>query len=96
MLTPRKAVVAYYVYVVERMRDHRHIVGYTGNRRRVEEYRSGKSWVSRFGGPWRLIYFEGCLTEVDAKRRRQYFKSSSGQRFLEMHFFSSEREIKKL
>ena len=30
--------------------------------------------------PWKLIYYEACLNENDAKRREKYLKTSTGRR----------------
>ena len=32
--------------------------------------------------PFKLIYFEGCLNEEDAKRREGYLKTTQGRRFM--------------
>ena len=32
--------------------------------------------------PWKLIYYEACLNEKDAKRRERYLKTSQGSRLL--------------
>jgi predicted GIY-YIG superfamily endonuclease len=33
-------------------------------------------------GPWRLIYYEGCPHENDARAREKYLKSGMGKRYL--------------
>jgi len=32
--------------------------------------------------PFKLIYYEACLDEIDAKKREKYFKSYHGMIFL--------------
>ncbi len=58
-------------------------MGYTHNlRQRLEEHSRGKSYWTRLHGPVKLIYYEACLDENDAKQRERYFKSTIGRRFL--------------
>jgi putative endonuclease len=30
--------------------------------------------------PWKVIYYEACLSEIDAYRREKYLKTSTGRR----------------
>ena len=32
--------------------------------------------------PWKLIYYEACLNQEDAMRRKFYFKKTQGRRLL--------------
>jgi len=41
--------------------------------------------------PFRLIYFEGCLNEEDAKRREGYLKTTQGRRFLGLRLLEYSR-----
>jgi putative endonuclease len=34
--------------------------------------------------PWKLIYYEACLDENDAKRREKYLKTNQGRRMLKI------------
>lgn len=76
-------VLFYYVYVLESMKDGNRYIRYTNNlKRRMEEHKKGLSFATKSRLPLRLIYFEGCLDEDDAKRREHYLKSTQGRRFL--------------
>lgn len=58
-------------------------IGYTNNlTRRLEEHKNGLSLSTKFRNPFRLIYFEGCIKEEDARRRERYLKTTQGRRFL--------------
>ena len=58
-------------------------MGYTNNlRRRLEEHNLGKSFATKPRRPLKLIYYEACLNQEDAKRREEYFKVTGGRRFL--------------
>ena len=73
----------FYIYVLESFKDHERYIGYTNNlRKRLEEHNSGKNFSTKPRRPLRLIYFEACLNEDDAKQRERYFKSTIGRRYL--------------
>jgi len=58
-------------------------MGFTTNlKRRLEEHNRGKSFATKSRLPIKLIYFEACTNEKDARRREDYFKSTRGRRFL--------------
>ena len=75
--------VLFYTYVLESGKDGNRYIGYTNNlRRRLEEHKKGLSFATKFRRPFKLVYFEGCLDERDAKRREHYLKGTQGRRFL--------------
>lgn len=73
----------FYVYVLESKLDKKRYIGYTNNlKRRIEEHNEGRSFSTKPRLPFRLIYYEAGLNEVDAKRRERYLKTTQGRRFL--------------
>lgn len=73
----------FYVYVLESLKDNQRYIGYTNNLKdRIKEHENGKSFSTKPRLPVKLIYFEGCLDEIDAKRRERYLKTTQGRRFL--------------
>lgn len=73
----------FYVYVLESLMDKKRYIGYTNNlKRRLEEHKKGLSFSTKHRLPFKLIYFEGCLNEEDARRREGYLKITQGRRFL--------------
>ncbi|MFA4872887.1 MAG: GIY-YIG nuclease family protein [Patescibacteria group bacterium] len=73
----------FYIYVLESLQDNERYVGYTHNlRKRLEEHNKGKNFATKFRLPFKLIYFEGCFNQNDAKRREHYLKGTQGRRFL--------------
>jgi len=73
----------FYVYVLESLQDEQRYIGYTNDlNRRLKEHREGKSFSTKFRLPVKLIYFEACLSSIDAKRRENYLKTTQGRRFL--------------
>ena|SRR3989344_7335518 len=72
-----------YVYVLESLKDKKRYTGYTKDlRRRIQQHNTQRSIATKPRTPLKLIYFEGCLNELDAKRRENYLKTTQGRRFL--------------
>lgn len=73
----------FYTYIIESLKDHDHYIGYTGNlKKRFEEHQDGLGISTAYRRPFRLIYYEACLDQDDAKQREKYLKSTAGRRFL--------------
>ena len=73
----------YYVYLLRSEKDGEFYTGSTDNlKRRIAEHEDGyvKSTVNR--KPLKLIYYEACLNEADARRRERYLKSGAGKKYL--------------
>ncbi len=71
--------VFFYVYVLESLKDGKRYIGYTNNlKKRIEEHKEGISFSTKARLPLRLIYFEGCFNQEDAKRREHYLKTTQG------------------
>ena len=73
----------FYVYVLESLRDKKRYVGYTKDlKQRLKKHNSGQNISTNPRKPYKLIYYEACMNEEDAKRREKYFKVTGGRRFL--------------
>ena len=73
----------YYVYLLRSEKDEKFYTGSTDDlKRRIAEHEAGyvKSTVNR--KPLKLIYYEACLNEADARRRERYLKSGAGKKHL--------------
>jgi putative endonuclease len=85
-------MVFYYVYVLESLKDGNHYTGYTRNlKQRIKDHAQGNCFSTKFRLPLKLIYFEGCLDEEDAKRRESYLKTTQGRRFLGLQLIKYKR-----
>ncbi len=85
----------FYVYILKSVKDDNLYIGYTNNlKRRIEEHKKGMSFATKFRLPLKLIYFEGCLDEDDAKRREGYLKTTQGRRFLGLRLLEYGRHQK--
>ncbi len=73
----------FYNYVLQSKKNKSLYVGYTTDlRKRLKEHNQGLNRSTKPYRPWKLIYYEACLNEKDAKRRENYLKTSQGQRLL--------------
>ena len=73
----------YYTYVLQSKKNGRFYTGQTNDlRKRLKEHNNRKSTYTRLQGPYKLIYYEACVDEEDAKARERYLKSGRGKRYL--------------
>jgi putative endonuclease len=64
------------------MKDGKSYTGYTSDlRKRFNEHNSNKVFSTKSRGPFRLIYYEACIIEDDARAREKYLKSGMGKRY---------------
>lgn len=83
----------FYTYVLESLKDGDRYTGYTADlKKRLKEHADGKNFSTKFRLPFKLIYFEGCLDEADAKRREHYLKTTQGRRFLGLRLINYKRQ----
>ncbi len=77
-------IMFYYTYVIESKKTINELyIGYTKNLiQRLKEHNQGLNFSTKLDKPWKLIYYEACLTENDAKRRERYLKTSQGHHLL--------------
>ena len=72
----------FYVYVLKNENDKLYI-GYTSDlKKRLIEHNQGLNFSTKHSLPWKIIYYEACLNQTDAKRREQYLKTTQGGRLL--------------
>ncbi|HLT53363.1 MAG TPA: GIY-YIG nuclease family protein [Flavobacteriaceae bacterium] len=73
----------YFVYVLLSLKDGKKYTGYTQDlSSRFEAHQKGKVTSTKHRRPFKLIYFEGCLTQADALRREKYLKTHYGKMYL--------------
>jgi putative endonuclease len=71
----------FYVYCLESVKYDELYFGYTNDlKRRFKEHNQKLNFSTKRYAPWKLIYYEACLSEDDAKRREKYLKTSTGRR----------------
>jgi len=73
----------FYVYIIKSEKSDRIYTGSTNDlRKRFNQHNKGKSTWTKNKGPWKLVYYEACLNEEDARSREKYLKSGMGKRYL--------------
>lgn len=76
-------IMFYYIYVIESLKNGELYIGYTVNLpKRLKEHNQGLNFSTKSDKPWKIIYYEACFNQNDAKRRESYLKTSQGQRLL--------------
>ena len=66
----------YYVYILLSEKDGKKYTGYTSDLPlRFEAHQKGRVISTKHRRPFKLIYFEGCLSKDDAVRREKYLKT---------------------
>jgi putative endonuclease len=73
----------FYTYVLQSIKDKDFYTAFTKNLKlRFEQHNRGQVESTRERCPFKLIYYEACLDEIDAKKREKYLKSYHGKMFL--------------
>ncbi len=73
----------YYTYIIKSSKDGQWYTGVTSDlRARLQNHLKGQVRSTRHRRPLNLVYYEGCLSEADARRRERYLKSGKGKRYL--------------
>lgn len=71
----------YYVYILRNPKQF--YIGSTKDlRRRFDEHQNNKVFSTKNRGPWKLVYYEACEAEKDARIRERYLKTAWGKRYL--------------
>ena len=73
----------HYTYILKSVKNDSLYIGYTKDLvKRVKEHNQGLNISTKPYLPWKLIYYEACLSLKDARRRELYFKKTQGRRLL--------------
>ena len=70
----------YYTYILQSEKDGKFYVGYTKDLNvRFEQHQKGQVISTKYRLPFKLIYFEACLSQKDALKREKYLKTYYGK-----------------
>ena len=73
----------YYTYVLQSEKDDKIYVGFTKDLKlRFDRHNKGLVESTKDRRPFRLIYYEACLSQDDAIKREKYLKSFHGKMFI--------------
>ena len=65
----------FFVYILKSLKDDELYIGSTNNLvKRIKEHNSGRSISTQSRQPFKCIYFEGYLSEKDARKREHNLK----------------------
>jgi len=74
----------YIVYVLRSLKTGRRYIGSTNNlERRIIEHNTGQSTYTSQTGPYKLMYSEEFMTNIEVRRREKYFKTGIGREYLD-------------
>lgn len=72
-----------YTYVLQSLKDYKWYTGSTNDfNRRIVMHNTGEVKSTRNRRPFKLIYYEACLNEHDARLREKYLKTAWGKRYI--------------
>ena len=73
----------FYTYLLKSEKDDKWYTGSTNDlRKRLKQHNNNESTYTKNKGPWKLIYYEACINEQDARSREKYLKTGMGKRYL--------------
>ena len=73
----------FYTYILRSEKNGRFYTGFTSNlRKRLIQHNNGESYYTNRDKPYKLVYYESCLCEDDARSRETYLKTGMGKRFI--------------
>ena len=82
----------FYVYILQSLKDKQFYTGYKNDlKKRISEHNGGRNFSTKMRTPFKLVYYEACYDEKDAKAREKYLKSGMGKRYIKnrLKFFFS-------
>ena len=82
-MNPVRTSMFYYTYVLQSIKNKQFYTGFTSDlRKRFNQHNAGQSVYTKGRGPFKLVYYEACLSHNDAAQREKYLKTGRGKRFI--------------
>ena len=76
--------MAYYVYIIESLKDGSYYIGSTNNLDdRIERHNQGRSKYTKTKRPWKLVYSEKFSDRSSAVKRENQIKRQKRKGFIE-------------
>jgi putative endonuclease len=76
----------YYTYIIETLNGKHRFIGHCRNlKSQLNQHNSRNVKATRDNRPWIIIYSEKFKNKNDAISREKYFKSISGQKWIEVN-----------
>ncbi|MEK7067487.1 MAG: GIY-YIG nuclease family protein [Patescibacteria group bacterium] len=71
----------HYVYILQSFKINKLYIGSTADlRNRIIEHNLGQTKSTKFGRPWKLIYYEAHLNKTLALKAEIFYKTGQGRR----------------
>ena len=87
----------FYVYCLQSEEFGDLYFGFTKDlKRRFKEHNQKLNFSTKRLAPWKIIYYEACLNEDDAKRREKYLKPTQGRRMMKIRLKEYLYEKRKI
>jgi len=84
----------YYVYILQSNKDKKLYIGSAPDlRKRIEKHNKGYVLATKNRRPLKLIYYEGYISQRDAKRREMFLKGGKGHEELKVQLEDSFKKI---
>ena len=73
----------FYTYVLKSKKDNNLYIGFSSNlKRRLMEHNKGLVEITKSRRPFKLVYYEACLSKTDALIREKELKTGFGRGYL--------------
>ena len=73
----------YYTYVLQSMKDKEFYTGMTKDLKlRFEQHNKGVVESTKSRRPFEIVYYEACMSKIDAIKREKYLKTYHGKMYL--------------
>ena len=83
----------YYVYILWSKEDKKFYIDYTEDLdRRIQEHKNGQCHTTLRMKKPTLVFYEMFQSQIDAKRREEYFKTTKGKKTLKLMLRESLKE----
>ena len=75
--------IMWYTYVLLSLKDKQFYIGCTKDlQKRIFHHHKSKGFSMKNRKPFKLIYYEACLSKYDMRAREKYLKSGMGHKYL--------------
>jgi len=73
----------YYTYVLQSQTDKKLYIGWTDNLiLRISKHNQGLVKSTKFRKPFKLVYYEACLSKIKVIKREKQLKTGFGRKYL--------------
>jgi putative endonuclease len=87
----------FYTYCLQSLKNNELYIGSTKDlKKRLLEHNKGLNFSTKLFRPWKVIYYEACIQESDARRREGYLKTTQGGRLLKRRMKDYLYKIRKI